>query len=272
MPGRHAKTIPGPQARRGGRPRSLANVADVDDLGETLARGDGVLGEVALRRRIGLDGQPIFELIVNGVFLMDTAETSTETMLSEVLLDRHPAPRRVLVGGLGLGLTVLALLADARVERVVVSEIEPQLVQWLRSGLVPMAQPMLADPRVEINVANVIDVLRDAESQSYDAVLLDVDNGPGFLVHPDNAALYERPALANAARVLVPGGLFAAWAADPSAGLLATITDVIGPSEEIVRTICREGRNVAYYLYVAHRITAGSLAPTPPRLDDVRHD
>jgi spermidine synthase len=247
-------------------------VADVDDQLETLARGDGVLGEVALRRRIGADEQPIFELIVNGMFLMDTAETATETMLSDVVLDRHPAPRRVLVGGLGLGLTVMALLVDARVEQVVVCEIEPQLVKWLRSGLVPMAQPMLADPRVDINVADVIDVLRDAESESYDAVLLDVDNGPAFLVHPDNAALYERPALAEVARVLVPGGLFAVWSADPSADLLAALTYVIGPSEEIVRTVVRDGRDVEYYLYVAQRVAAGPLAPAPPELDDVRHD
>ncbi|MGH3680585.1 MAG: hypothetical protein ACRDT2_10100, partial [Natronosporangium sp.] len=74
---------------------------------ETLARADGVLGEVVLRRRPG----PVYELIVNGVFLMDTTETSTEQLLAELVLAHRPAPRRVLVAGLGLGCTLAALLA-----------------------------------------------------------------------------------------------------------------------------------------------------------------
>jgi spermidine synthase len=227
----------------------------VADLPETLARADGVRGEVVLRRRPGRDGLPVFELIVNGVFLMDTAETSTERLLSDAVLDRHPAPRRVLVGGLGLGVTLSTLLSDVRVEHLVVVEIEPLLVDWLRSGLVPPSAPMIADPRIEVVVADVLDVLRRADDQSYDAILLDVDNGPGFLAHPDNAAMYQRPALAQAGRVLAQHGILAFWSADSAPDLAKALVDTVGPTDELVWTVSRNGRELRYFVYLATRMT-----------------
>ncbi|MGH8775253.1 MAG: hypothetical protein ACRDWI_08805 [Jiangellaceae bacterium] len=223
----------------------------MDDHPETLARGDGVLGEVVLRRRPG----PVYELIVGGVFLMDTAETSTERLLADVVLDRHPAPRRVLVGGLGLGVTVTAMVADVRVERVDVVEIEPLLVSWLRAGMVPGVAAVLDDPRLHVQVADVRDVLRATAEQVYDAVLLDVDNGPGFLVHPDNAAVYRPRALRQAGRLLAPDGLLAVWSAAPSADLPAAILETVGPCDEVVRTVRREGRALDYHVYLAKRRT-----------------
>jgi spermidine synthase len=231
----------------------------VDDLPVTLARGDGVLGEVALRRRTGRHAQPVYELIVNGVFLMDTAETSTENLLADAVLDRHASPRRVLVGGLGLGITVMALLADARVEQILVAEIEPLLVDWLRTGLVLPARPAVLDPRVQVAVGDVIDVLRSTPDHSYDAILLDVDNGPAFLVHPQNAAVYKRPVLEQVARVLAPDGVLAVWSADPSPALDSALGAVIGRVEKIDRTIRRDGREHCYHIYLARRITAEPL-------------
>jgi spermidine synthase len=221
----------------------------VDDRPETLARGDGVLGEVVLRRRAG----PVYELIVNGVFLMDTTETSTERLLADAVLDRHDAPRRILVGGLGLGVTLAALLADVRVEHVDVVEIEPVLVDWLRSGLLPGVETVLADPRVTVIVDDIRRAVRSAASASYDAVVLDVDNGPDFLVRDDNAAVYERPALGDMARSLAAGGIFAVWSAAPSTALASSLITLIGPCEELVRSVDRGGRQLSYHLYVARR-------------------
>jgi spermidine synthase len=211
----------------------------------TIARAEGVLGEVVLRRRPG----PVHELIVNGVFLMDTAETTTERLLAELVLTRHRSPRRVLVGGLGLGCTLAALLADPRPEWVEVVEIEPLLVGWLRAGLVPGAAAALADPRVRVRIADVREVLGTGER--YDAVVLDVDNGPGFLVHERNAAVYEPPALAAAGGALRPGGVLAVWSADPAPSLRAALTEQVGPTEQIVRRVERQGRPLDYYLYVS---------------------
>jgi spermidine synthase len=211
----------------------------------TIARAEGVLGEVVLRRRPG----PVHELIVNGVFLMDTAETTTERLLAELVLTRHRSPRRVLVGGLGLGCTLAALLADPRPEWVEVVEIEPLLVEWLHAGLVPGAAEALADPRVHVRIADVREAV--GAGGRYDAVVLDVDNGPGFLVHERNAAVYEAPALAAAAGALRPGGVLAVWSAEPAPALRAALIEQVGTTEQVVRRVERQGRSLDYYLYVS---------------------
>lgn len=221
---------------------------------EIIARGDGVGGEVVLRRRREA-GITIDELIVNGTFLMDTAETSTERLLAQAVLDRHDAPQRILVGGLGLGFTVAALLDDPRVGRVDVVEIEELLVRWLRAGLVPGARDVVTDPRVHVTIDDVRTALGAAEPSAHDAILLDVDNGPDFLVHEANAAVYEPGALRSAARALAPGGLLAIWSATPSDALAEALATAVGSVDELVRTVPREGREVAYHVYVARRPT-----------------
>ena len=119
----------------------------------------------------------------------------------------------MVLGGLGLGYTMHELLADSRVEKCAVVEIEPALVEWLRAGLVPDGPALLADERVTVVVADIVVALAEAREASYDLVLLDVDNGPGYLVHAANAALYEPPALTDARRVLRPGGALVVWSA-----------------------------------------------------------
>jgi spermidine synthase len=226
----------------------------VAEQSRVLARADGVLGEVVLRERPG-DAGLVHELILNGVFLMDTAETTTERLLAGTVLARHRDPQRVLVGGLGLGCTLAALLDDPRVRRVDVIEIEPLLVGWLRAGRVPGVERLLADPRVRVEVADLREWLASGVDRDdpYDAVLLDVDNGPGFLVHERNAAVYEPATLATAARALPPGGLLAVWSADEAPRLRAVLADAVGPTEVVHRRVVRQGRELDYYLYVAAR-------------------
>jgi hypothetical protein len=105
---------------------------------------------------------------------------------------------------MGLGVTLAALLTDVRVDRVDVVEIEPLLVRWLRSGLVPAVDAVLADPRVHVTVADISDVLRDVVINIYDGVLLDVDNGPDFLVRAANAAATGTPRCATLRGHLCP--------------------------------------------------------------------
>ncbi|TDE09090.1 hypothetical protein [Jiangella asiatica] len=224
----------------------------MDDLPRTLVRHDGVGGEVVVRSRSG-DSGTIYELIVNGTFLMDTAETSTERLLAGILLERHPVPERVLVAGLGFGFTVAELLRDARVQAVDVVELEPTLVDVLRRGIVPGAEAVVADPRVRIVVDDVRALLPAVAPATYDGILLDVDNGPHMLVHEANAEVYERPLLAQAARALRPDGLLVVWSAAPSTALGAALADAVGEVDEVVRTVAREGRDVDYHLYAAAR-------------------
>lgn len=220
------------------------------DVPETLARVDGVGGEVVVRRRECADG-PVHELIVNGTFLMDTAETSTERLLATTLLERHPAPARILVGGLGFGFTAGALLDDRRVECVDVVEVEPALVRLLRDGVVPGADAVFADPRVHVVVDDIVHVLASCPPAHYDAVLLDVDNGPDFLVHAGNAEVYQPRMLNVAARTLRPGGVLAVWSAAPSTALSAALAQHVGRVDQVDRTVQREGRDVDYHVYVA---------------------
>ena len=208
----------------------------------TLARAHDQHGEVALRRR-----GDVLELVVDGVFAMDTVDVSTEVELAALALARLPAagscaPRlTVLVGGLGLGFTTRHVLADRRVGRVVVAELHPVLVDWVRAGLVPDAAGLLGDPRVEVVVGDVRSAVAAAPPSTFDAVLLDVDNGPGFLVHPANATLYAAPFLATVASRLRAGGVLAVWSADPAPALRAALADEVGPCEEVLRAVTRDG-------------------------------
>lgn len=214
-----------------------------------IARGQGVHGELALRQRG--DDPAVYELIVNGVFVMDSVETSTERLLAEKFLARHAAPRHVLVGGLGLGYTAAALLDDSRVEHVDIVEIEQLLVDWLRRGLVRGARDVLRDPRVHVEIGDVVDVLATMPAGRYDGILLDVDNGPGFLVHDNNASVYESSALAAAGEALREGGVLAVWSAAPAEKLRLDLEAAVGSCDVVTADVVRDGRAMTYYLYLA---------------------
>jgi spermidine synthase len=217
------------------------------DAARPLARHRGPAGELALRRR----GE-VIELVVDGVFAMDSAHTATEEALAALALAALPdRDLDVVVGGLGLGFTCRAVLADPRVRRLRVIELHEVLVAWVRRGLVPSASGLLADERVEVSVADVAEAIPALPPRAVDAVLLDVDNGPGFLVHERNAGLYTEPFLAAAAARLRPGGVLAVWSADPSAELGERLERACGPCREELLDVERDGRRFRYAIYLA---------------------
>ena len=220
-----------------------------DESTVEVARSTSERGELVLRRRY--DGA--LELRANGVFVMDTVETSTERALATRALGLHHDPATVLVGGLGLGFTLRAVLEDDRVQRVTVAEIEDALVGWMRDGTVPGGD-VLGDPRVTVAVGDVADVLRDSAGSTYDLVLLDVDNGPGYLVHDANADLYRAPALDQARRATRPGGAVVVWSAAEAPDLEAAMGAAFGRwrSEAVPYDVELQGRAETYWLYVGH--------------------
>lgn len=220
----------------------------MDEPPVTLARGGTPAGEVVLRRHEG-----VLQLVVDGVFAMDTADPSTERVLADEALRHHPSPARVLVGGLGLGFTTRAVLADPRVRQVDVVELAAPLVGWARAGLVEELAGLEGE-RCTLHVADVADVLsgRTAPDGPWDLVLLDVDNGPDFLVHAANAALYQPGSLAAARRVLRPGGRLVVWSSHRAPALLEALRSVVGPGDvvdELVLPVHRDGRELEYALY-----------------------
>jgi spermidine synthase len=217
-----------------------------------VARAESERGELVLReRRPDASGPPVLELRANGVFVMDSAETTSEVALAAAALELVAEPRDVLVGGLGLGFTLQAVLTDPRVARCSVVEVEQALVDWMRDGTIPHGQTLLADDRANVVVADIAVALAEAREASYDLVLLDVDNGPGYLVHDSNAALYEQPFLALTRRVLRSGGALAIWSAAEAPALEETLRLVFDVVEPLSYTVDLQGREETYWLYVA---------------------
>jgi spermidine synthase len=221
-----------------------------------VARGAGVAGEVALRRR-----GDVLELIVAGVFAMDSAHTATERALALLAL-RHlglpekphaPAEVRAVVGGLGLGYTLDALLTAPAVTAVHVVELEPLLPRWAADGFLGDAGTLLNDPRVRVEVGDIRKVVTALPPNGTDLVLLDVDNGPDFLVHPGNAQLYRGPFLATAARALRPGGVLAVWSADPAPALAGRLRVALGECTVADLPVRREGRDLVYSVFLARK-------------------
>lgn len=216
-----------------------------------LARASSPRGEVVLRFRQEQTGQ-VLELRVNGVFVMDTRETTTEQALATTALSLVDDPRNVLVGGLGMGFTAHALLGDARVEHVDVVELEPALIGWMRDGTIPHGPALLADQRIRVLEADITTAVAEARDSTWDLVLLDVDNGPGHLVHSANAAVYQPALLARCRDLLSPGGVLVIWSADPAPRLLDDLGTVFEHSEERAFPVHLQGRDEQYYLYLAH--------------------
>jgi len=220
-----------------------------DDGPIVLAEAEGPDGRTVLRHRVGR-----LELIVNGVFAMDSGHTLTERALAELALRRLPGrPLDVVVGGLGLGYTAQRLLEDPRLHDLLIVELHPALVRWAGEGLVRPADRVLADPRVRVRTGDVRAALPELGAGSVDAVLLDVDNGPGFLVHSGNRGIYRPSFLGRAALALRPGGVLAVWSADPAPELRGALQEACGPTREVLLDVERDGRTFQYAVYLSER-------------------
>jgi spermidine synthase len=206
-----------------------------------------------LRERRADGGPTVLELRANGVFVMDSAEHGTEKALADAALNAVAEPRRVLVGGLGLGFTLDRVLGDHRVEHVDVVEIEPSLVTWMRDGTIAHGRRLLADERLRVVVADIAAAVAEAGETSYDVILLDVDNGPGHLVHATNAALYDAPFLTAVRERLTGGGALVVWSAGRAPELLAALREVFDEAAEHRHEVRLQDRDEHYWLYAAHR-------------------
>jgi spermidine synthase len=159
-----------------------------------------------------------FSIRVNGQLLMNSRVHDSEETLAELALGALTTQReaaQVLVGGLGFGYTLAAALARlGPAASVCVSEISPAIIAWNRDLLAHLNGRALDDPRVVVLEGDVCDVFRSPQ-RSFDAILLDVDNGPRAVGRPSNGWLYSPPGLAAIRGALNPGGVLAIWSAGP---------------------------------------------------------
>jgi spermidine synthase len=186
-----------------------------DPPAQRLAVAHTERGELVLRQR-----GAVLELISNGTFLMDTSGGNSEQAMATLALHDFESPARVLVAGLGFGFTLAAAL-EHRVTEVVVVEVAAEVIEWNRRWWPPAAQA-LADPRVRVVVADFTEYAARAED-AFDAVLVDIDNGPEWTVAASNDALYDGllPSLREIVRP--PTGRLCVWSASASAEFAARL-------------------------------------------------
>jgi spermidine synthase len=206
-------------------------------------------GQMVLYRR-----NDDFMVLVDGLELMGSRAHASEEQLALLACDglRAVPGARVLVGGLGMGFTVRAALRklgdDAWLD---VAELVPAVVRWNRGVLAPLAGAPLEDPRVHVIEKDVAHVLKEADAL-YDAIMLDVDNGPSALTSRTNARLYDDAGLKRTLRALRPGGVLAVWSTsdDPS---FTRRLDATGYTSRIERPAARVGGGGRHVVWLARK-------------------
>jgi spermidine synthase len=182
--------------------------------------------------------------------LMSNRMHDSEEELAEIALTRVTAPGAVLVGGLGLGYTARAVLDRVATDaEVTVLELVPELVDWNRRHLGGLADHPLADPRCRVVVGDVFDTLRLSPA-TFDAILLDVDNGPQGLSQAKNQRLYGDWGIRACLTALRPNGVLAVWSAGPNARYQRRL-EAHGAEVEVLSVQARAGLKVRHVVFVA---------------------
>lgn len=181
---------------------------------EILAYEESPLGVLCLRRRelLSLPGTIVTEITLDHELLMSSYHTASERALATCALERHAGDGlRVLIGGLGLGYTAYEVLRSAAVASVDVIEFLPQVIDWMREGLVPLSAELNGDPRFRVAEADVYAMLAADPERHFDLILIDVDHSPDERLGAQNSGFYAEAGLRLARRHLAPGGVLGVW-------------------------------------------------------------
>lgn len=185
--------------------------------------------------------------------LMNTRLHGSEDALAELACSRIadlPQPR-VLIGGLGMGFTLAAALkalgSDAE---VVVAELVPEVVEWNRGPLGDASGQPLSDPRTRVHLGDVGRILK-REKEAFEAIMLDVDNGPEGLTRKENDWIYSPAGLAAAQEALRPGGVLAIWSAGSDPAFTERLRQVGFAVEEVMVHAHRPGKGARHIIWLA---------------------
>jgi len=214
-------------------------------------------GELRLKQR-GAE----FSIMLDHNELMNSRLSGSEEALATIACEkiRRRKTPRILIGGLGMGFTLrAALVALGPDARIVVAELVPAVVAWARGPMAEVFGASLTDPRVSIREADVSEVIRSAAA-AFDAILLDVDNGPEGLTRKANDALYDLKGLGGARAALRPGGVLAVWSSGPNPKFTWRLRKA-GFEVEEVRARANGSRGGArHVIWIATRAHAGRSA------------
>jgi spermidine synthase len=193
-----------------------------------------------------------FAIVAGGGTLMNSRASGSEEALATLTCDRLRGRKNcgLLVGGYGMGFTLRAALAElAGDARILVAELVPAVMAWARGPMAGLTAGCLDDPRVAIHEGNVGDVIASRPG-GFDAIILDVDNGPGGFTRDANDRLYQTKGLAAARKALRPGGILAVWSVAPDDKFSDRLAGA-GFAVEKVRSRANKGRGAWHTIWIA---------------------
>jgi len=196
-----------------------------------------------------------FSIMLGSNELMNSRAGGSEAALARLACARirdRPQPR-LLIGGLGMGFTLRAALDEVGPKaRIIVAELVPAVVAWAKGPMAEIFQDSLTDPRVLIIEDDVMNLIKSGRS-AYDAILLDVDNGPEGLTLEANDRLYDSAGLHTARRALRPGGVLAVWSSGPDRNFTRRLRETGFSVEETRARAIGKGRGSRHVIWLATR-------------------
>lgn len=218
-------------------------------LAETRTESGGIL---ALYEQDGA-----YSINFSGQELMHSKASASEKLLGKVGGESLPKgePSRMLIGGLGLGFTLEQALEHAGPDATIeVLELAPEVVDWNREFLQDLNGKSIDDPRVDLQIADATVVLRKAAPETYDSILLDIDNGPVAMVQKGNATLYTKSGIRTIKSVLKTGGSAIFWSAGPDEKFADRIKRAGFQVKAIPARVHEGAKRAAYVLYQATKV------------------
>jgi spermidine synthase len=205
-----------------------------------------------------------YSIRVNGKELMNSATTASELSLGELAvegLETSAAPR-ILIGGLGFGYTLQGVLSKVGKHATVhVTELIPAVLEWNRTHLAELNGALLTDPRVKILTEDVRSVIARSSNQPYDAIALDIDNGPSAMVQSGNAKVYDLRGIQRIAQALKPGGRVTIWSSGGDKSFESRLSNSGFTVKAIPSKKHTTAKSTSYMIYVADKNIVPAAAP-----------
>jgi len=196
---------------------------------EVLAYEETPLGPICLRRRALLSQSDVVvtEVTLNHEFLMSSLYTDSEQALARIAIQMHGGNQlQVMVAGLGLGYSAYEALTSNQVANVEVVELLPQVIGWMKDGLIPLSQHLTEEPRLSVVQADAYSKLASPPEKKYDLILIDVDHSPDDrLGAGESITFYSGDGLLTAKKHLRPGGVLGVWSYAESSPFVDALRD-----------------------------------------------